>query len=245
MLNRNSILPLYYQLAQNLRIQIKSNYFKSGQKIPSERNLMDQYKVSRNTVRQAVDILVQEGLLHRDHGYGTYVSNLETIFHYKLNNFIENNTLLERAGYKPSFNTLSTSEVIPDDTLCKKLNISPSDRVVRFTKLFFGNKQPAMFTEDFVSKRLIKSDFDYSGGGEAYLSFLERITGIRVENVLIEIVLREVDEHIAAKLNCPTGLTVMVFEETFLDNSQRIPVAFSHNYFNREVFSFRLLTSCC
>ncbi len=245
MLNRNSKLPLYYQLAQILRNQIKSNYFNSGQKIPSERNLMNQYKVSRNTVRQAVDILVQDGLLHRVHGYGTYVSNLDTIFHYKLNNFVENNALLERAGYKPSFKTLSTSEVSPNEKLCRKLNISPVDPVICFTKLFFGNNQPAMFTEDFISKSLIKTDFDQSGGGEAYLTFLERMTGIRVENVLIEIVLREVDEHIAEKLNCPTGMTVMVFEETFLDNSQSIPVAYSHNYFNREIFSFRLLTSCC
>lgn len=245
MLNRHSMLPLYYQLAQVLRFQIETNYFKSGEKIPSERELMSQYQVSRNTVRHAVSELVQEGLLHRDHGYGTYVSNLETNFHYKLNQFIENNALLERAGYQPKFETISTAEISPDEVLIKKLNLLSTDRVIRFTKLFFGNERPAMYTQDFVAKKLIKSEFDQSGGGDAYLTFLEKITGIRVEHVLIEIVLREVDEVISSLLNCPVGITVMVFEETFLDSTQKIPIAYSHNYFNREVFSFRLLTSCC
>lgn len=244
MLDRNSILPLYYQLAQILRIQIHSDLYKSGQKIPSERDLMDQFKISRNTVRQAVDILVQEGLLHRDHGYGTYVSNLETHFHYKLNNFIENNTLLKRAGYVPSVKTLSTELIFPDSKLCKMLEISSTDQVICFSKLFYANDRPAMYTQDFIAKSLAKSEFESSGGGEAYLAFLESITGIRVEHVLIDIVLREVDEDIAALFNCSPDTTVMVFEETFLDNTQRIPIAYSHNYFNREVLSFRLLTSC-
>jgi GntR family transcriptional regulator len=244
-LNRNSIIPLYFQLTQILRSQIQKGDFKSGQKIPSERDLMSAYHVSRNTVRQAIDILEQEGLLHREHGFGTYVSNLSNNFHYKLDNFIENNHLLERAGYTPSVKTLSTVEIYPEASVRAALALSEEDQVVCFTKTFLGNERPAMYTRDFIPLKSLKNNFDETGGGEAYLSFLEHNTGIRVEYVLVDIVLREVDEEIANHFNCPVGATVMVFEETFLDGTQKIPISFSHNYFNREILAFRLLTSCC
>jgi GntR family transcriptional regulator len=244
-LNRNSILPLYFQLTHILRTQIQAGNYCAGEKIPSERELMSLYHVSRNTVRQAIDILEQEGLVHRDHGFGTYVSNLSTQFHYKLDTFIENNHLLVKAGYIPSATTLSRDQKRPDEKVRTILGLSPDEEVTCFTKIFFGNERPAMYTQDFIPSKLLGKDFDESGGSEAYLKFLEQITGIRVEYVLVDIVLREVNEDIAKYFNCPVGATVMVFEETFLDSTQRFPISFSHNYFNREILAFRLLTSCC
>jgi GntR family transcriptional regulator len=67
-------LPRYYQLANILRERISEGKFEAHQPIPSERQLEAIYSVSRPTIRQAIDLLVRQGFLYREHGRGTFVS---------------------------------------------------------------------------------------------------------------------------------------------------------------------------
>jgi len=74
MIERNHVLPLYYQLMQDLRTRIEHGEWKPGDVIPSERELCDTYGISRMTVRQALAELVNDGLLRREQGRGTFVA---------------------------------------------------------------------------------------------------------------------------------------------------------------------------
>lgn len=62
--------PLYQLVMLDLQTKIREQ-FESNAKLPSERTLMDQYEVSRNTIRLALDDLEQRGLIYRLHGKGT------------------------------------------------------------------------------------------------------------------------------------------------------------------------------
>ncbi len=73
MLNQQSPIPLYHQLADILTEQIRSNIYKPGDVIPSETRMAKEYKIGRPTVRQAMDTLVQKGLVERRRGSGTFV----------------------------------------------------------------------------------------------------------------------------------------------------------------------------
>ena len=72
-LERSNPLPLYYQLKEVLRHQIQAGHLVPHSAIPSEPELVSSYRVSRATVRQALTELVNEGLLYRQHGKGTFV----------------------------------------------------------------------------------------------------------------------------------------------------------------------------
>jgi GntR family transcriptional regulator len=74
MLNPDSPIPLYHQLAGLLGEQIRNGELAPGQRIPSEPQLVARYGIGRPTVRQALDSLVRQGLLCRRRGSGTYVS---------------------------------------------------------------------------------------------------------------------------------------------------------------------------
>ena len=65
----------YIQLADKLRAQIQRGDYIIGEAIPSENLLQEEYQLSRHTVRQAIGVLVNEGLLRKEKGSGTYVSN--------------------------------------------------------------------------------------------------------------------------------------------------------------------------
>ncbi len=73
MIDKNSPIPVYYQLKQDFIENINSGRWKNGQCIDSERELSEYYGVSRMTIRQALGELVQEGLLIREKGRGTFV----------------------------------------------------------------------------------------------------------------------------------------------------------------------------
>ncbi len=73
MLNPQSPIPLYHQLADLLIRQIKDGRYKTGDIIPSETGLAKTYGIGRPTVRQAMDMLVRKGLVERKRGSGTYV----------------------------------------------------------------------------------------------------------------------------------------------------------------------------
>jgi GntR family transcriptional regulator len=70
----NDSTPRYYQLASILRERISSGELAPRHPIPSERQLEEIYSVSRTTIRQAIDLLVRQGFLYREHGRGTFVS---------------------------------------------------------------------------------------------------------------------------------------------------------------------------
>lgn len=72
-IERGSGTPLYRQLATILRGRIEKGLFRPGERIPTEYELCDQFRVSRICVRQALAELVHEGLLQRRQGSGTYV----------------------------------------------------------------------------------------------------------------------------------------------------------------------------
>lgn len=73
MIDKNSPIPAYYQIKQIILEKINNNEWKVGQCIASERELSEAYGVSRMTVRQALGELVQEGILFREKGKGTFV----------------------------------------------------------------------------------------------------------------------------------------------------------------------------
>lgn len=68
--------PKYYDLMEDLEKKIKSGEFRPGEKLPSENELSVRYKVSRQTVRSALEILEAQGLTYARHGSGTFVSEL-------------------------------------------------------------------------------------------------------------------------------------------------------------------------
>jgi GntR family transcriptional regulator len=73
MIDKNSPIPIYYQLKEDVKQNIARGVWKEGQCIDSERELSERYGVSRMTIRQALGELVHEGILVREKGKGTFV----------------------------------------------------------------------------------------------------------------------------------------------------------------------------
>jgi GntR family transcriptional regulator, arabinose operon transcriptional repressor len=74
-LNKNSSVVLYQQLAETLKRSIRDSHLQPGAQIPTEFSLAKKYSISRGTVRQALTLLQEEGLIQRIPGRGTFLRN--------------------------------------------------------------------------------------------------------------------------------------------------------------------------
>lgn len=119
----NDYTPKYYQLATILRERISSGELTAHRPIPSERQLEEIYSVSRTTIRQAIDLLVRQGFLYREHGRGTFVSpqKLQKGIS-ELTSFSED---MRSRGLVPGQKILELKMVIPPDEVRQRLDLPP------------------------------------------------------------------------------------------------------------------------
>lgn len=114
-IDKNSPIPVYYQLKEDIKGKINQGVWKVGQCIDSERELSEQYNVSRMTVRQALGELVQEGMLLREKGKGTFVCEPKV----KQRDIMSFSEMVNRMGLKLrteviGFDTIDTPEEIEE-----------------------------------------------------------------------------------------------------------------------------------
>ncbi|HEX2980178.1 MAG TPA: GntR family transcriptional regulator, partial [Anaerolineaceae bacterium] len=137
----NDFLPRYYQLANILRDLILKGEWNAHEPIPSERQLETLYSVSRTTIRQAIDLLVRQGYLYREHGRGTFVSpqKLQKGIS-ELTSFSED---MKRRGLTPGQKILEIGEVPPPPDVCKHLELPPdSGPILRIERVRYGDNLP-------------------------------------------------------------------------------------------------------
>jgi GntR family transcriptional regulator len=137
-LSKDDPAPLYLQLQRVLREAIQNRHLHQDDAIPPERDLAEDFDVSRITVRKAIDGLVSEGLLTRRRGAGTFVaSRVEKSFS-KLSSFSED--MLSR-GRKPHSEWVykSAGAVTPEESL--SLGLSPGALVYRFHRIRYADGQ--------------------------------------------------------------------------------------------------------
>jgi GntR family transcriptional regulator len=127
---------LYLQLQDTLRDAITSRKLAPDAAIPTERELAEEFNVSRITVRKAVDGLVYEGLLTRRQGAGTFVNKRVEKSYSKMSSFTED--MISR-GRVPSSKWLSKSAglVNPEEALA--MGLSPGTTVFRFNRMRFAD----------------------------------------------------------------------------------------------------------
>lgn len=152
-LDRNHSIPLYEQLKNIIAEQIENGELKPEQQIPSERELCEKYQVSRITVRQAIALAENEGLVVRTHGRGTFVSANSKIEQglTKVSNFQETLSTQGLVGTT----IIHKADVIPNNFLLSRLlENNLREQIVNLQLIGLGNKEPIVFYDTFFSHAL-------------------------------------------------------------------------------------------
>lgn len=130
---QDSRIPLYHQIYDALRQQIEDGVYLPGDQIPTEAELSASFGVSRITVKQAIKKLVQESMLYRKQGKGTFVCQPKV--NRKLNRLISFNDEMLQKGMVPRAKVLEVEVITARRLLAEALHIPEGEKVVRIRRL--------------------------------------------------------------------------------------------------------------
>jgi GntR family transcriptional regulator len=135
-------MPRYHSLGQVIRARIQSGEWQVGQRIPSERELMRLYGISRSTVRQSIENLVREGILERAQGKGTFVAPPKIKQGLlRLRDFADT---MQRSGLEPAARLLAKGVFSPPTDVQQSLGLDSSQEVFWCQRLWLVNDFPMM-----------------------------------------------------------------------------------------------------
>lgn len=218
-LNREAGIPLYRQLEKRFCAMLQEGTLTHGEQLPSEAELMEQYGVSRTTVRLALKELEGKGLICRERGRGTYVSRTK-IEHPTtvVTSFTEDIT---NRGERPGSITLFAEPIFPSATLAAKLRISQQARVIKLERIRTADGEPVgLHISHLVGALVPGLDLEELKENDISLySILRREVGLSWGEAIETLEARLADERQRHLLLLPKGAPVLYIERlTMLRN---------------------------
>jgi len=234
-LDRNSPIPLYFQIAENLKRAIEDGMLKPGERLDNELDLTERLGVSRPTVRQAVQRLVEQGLVVRRRGLGTVVVVPRILRSVALTSLYDDLSANRR---HPSTTVLAASEIEADDELASVLALPVGAMVLSVERLRLADGTPLAIMRNHLPAGLLKGRsedaFERTG-----LYELLRSQGVELHAGQQIIGARRATAREAKLLQAPRTATVLTMTRTTFDSAGR-PVEHGSHAYLADRYSFKM-----
>jgi GntR family transcriptional regulator len=234
--DKTSPVPLYFQIAENLKQAIESGAIGPGERLDNEVQLSERLSVSRPTVRQAIQRLTQEGLVVRQRGVGTVVVNRRIQRRLALSSLYED---LKASGREPATSVLAVRSVSADEETAAALGVEPGQDVMLIERLREADGRPLAVMRNYLPADLlprmdVKSVLSRHGLYETL-----RQQGVQFHSAEEVIGARKATAAEAALLQAPRGSTVLTMARVAIDPAGRAIEYGVHAYL-AERYSFRV-----
>ena len=236
-IERESPVPLYYQLKKLLAERMSSGEWRSGDMLPTEEQLQEQYRLSRTTVRQALKELEVEGLISRHRGRGTFVSRPK-ISHSPDPRFNLTAYLIEQ-GMRPGWRVLSAGWVQATAEVAERLGVESDTHLYQLRRLRLANDEPIGYHVAHVipalGQAIDESRLD-QGGSLDYLHATGQLDE-SLANRTIEAVLAS--DEVAKRLNVLKGSPILMIRRRVFD-AAGVPVEDMRAMYRGDRFQYRV-----
>lgn len=236
MIDKNSILPIYYQIEEWIKLQIENNNYKIDKVIPSERELIDLLGVSRHTIRQAIGNLVNQGYLYRIAGKGTFVKDRNLV--YKENRYTSFTEEMEYLSKKLRNKVLSLEDDIASKSIANRLSINENDPIIKIKRVRIVDDIPVSYEMVFLSKD-IAGEITQPIAEGSLIRYYENVLNLKIghANETFESLLAidKTAEKLIIPINSPL---LLVRSKLFLENGRQIH--YTKNYFRGNKYKFTL-----
>lgn len=149
------MLPAYIKIHDAIKKDIEKEVWTIGSRLPSERDLAEHFEVSRMTLRQAITLLVEEGILERRVGSGTYVASHRV--QERMRGTTSFTEIVNSQGRKPSSKLISYQRQLASDTEINQLHLEESDYVIRMERIRYADKIPLVYEVASIPEKFIKN----------------------------------------------------------------------------------------
>lgn len=219
-LNPREATPLYEKLRTILWQQIEEGRYLPGQPIPSERELCRQYHISRITVRQAIAEMINEGVLYRKQGKGTFVARRKV--NQGLSRIVTFGRTVMDIGMKPSTRILFHGLLPADLEVASILKLPEAGQVLKLVLLGLGDGQPLVIYESYfpppIGKKMLREAMAKAKRRVAFSSYdlYGKQTGIFPVKVNQSFEAVAADQNQTRELKIPRGKALLKVTSVFM-----------------------------
>ncbi|MER7456616.1 GntR family transcriptional regulator [Micromonospora sp. NPDC126480] len=211
--DRSSPVPLYFQVAEQFAAAIQRGDLAPGDRLDSELQLADRLGLSRPTVRQAIQHLVDKGLIVRRRGVGTQVVRGEVRRSVELTSLYDD---LRRAGQRPSTSVLELATVPCPAEVAAALGVPADSEVRHLRRLRFADGEPLAVMENWLPVDRVRLTIDALQNNGLY--GILRAGGVRVRGAHQRIGARAATGAEAQMLGERRGAPVLTMTRTAYDD---------------------------
>jgi GntR family transcriptional regulator len=230
--------------AQDIRDAIHAGAYPDG-RLPAEPTLAQQLGVSKATVRHAVSILEQEGLLTRRQGAGTFIVDRALELRNNLSVNFGVTDLIESAGFEAGTHDLAVSIEPADESLQRALGLADGARLLSLHRTRTADDRVIARTTDSVSVALLAAHGLPEAEAVAFVTDHQSLyramdsLGIAVRDGVAELMPWQADAALARALGVPVGTLLLRLDQTdFIASGD--PVVHSTEYFLTNAFKFQV-----
>jgi len=223
-IDKQSVLPLYYQLKEILKEEIDIGKYKPDERIPSENELCDTLKISRNTAKQAITSLVNEGILYREQGKGTFVAKRKVL-----------NGLSELFSFSARFSELNgklrtkiifIEEIKESKEAIKYFNLKKNNDLFRIQRLRLLEDKPLSLQTSYIPKQFCKSLLKHDLEQESLINIMKNKFGANFSHFTEKIACVSADQYEADHLKMKKGSPLFLLtRKTYSKNNEIIEFA--------------------
>ena len=229
--------PMYMQIQQDLLKKINDGTFLPGEMIPSERQLAAQYQVSRLTVQNAVNALVEAGKLVRSKGKGTFVIKRNSgKFSWNSPNTMGLSAIFKERGIRKKDKVLISDEIPASPYLADKLSVPLHTPLFILTRIRCADDDSFAVEYSYLPLHYFPdiAEYDYAHVSlYAYMRSREHLpVSFRQKLIIIA-----ADEKLAKQLSIPLGDPLYYFEFTGIDEAGNL-VEYTESYIRCDKTTF-------
>ncbi|MBT1048646.1 GntR family transcriptional regulator [Streptococcus macedonicus] len=229
------MVPAYIRIHDAIKKEIDRGVWEIGQRLPSERDLADDYEVSRMTLRQAITLLVEEGILERRVGSGTYVASHRV--QEKMRGTTSFTEIVRSQGKTPSSQLISYQRKLANEAEIQQLQLKATDTVVRMERVRFADNVPLVFEVASIPEKLIQS-FNQEDITEHFFQTLTD-NGYEIGKSQQTIYAKNASERVANYLKVPKNHAVLALTQVSYFTDGR-PFEYVHSQYVGDRFEFYL-----
>lgn len=202
--------PKYYRIYENLLKKIQDGQFEDNDRFPSDTELVEEFDVSRGTVREAVKMLLMQGYLVRKQGKGTFVT-------YKK---IEQNSdvligfseLMKRHNIKPSAKIMLKEIIEPPAEVKSLMQLKDSEKIVHIIRVRYGDELPLIIERSYFNYKYFKPIYSMDLENNSIFGLLYENTDTKLGEAIQRIEAISTGKEEERMLNVPVNTPLLLLK---------------------------------
>jgi GntR family transcriptional regulator len=229
---------LRHSLAEELRARILAGEWQPGDRMPSEPELARRRTVSRSSMRAAITMLEEDGLVSRRHGSGTYVTHRPALPHDLGRNFGVS-SLITATGMQPGTVELTAGAAPAPPAVAEALEVPADSTVSRLSRVRTADGRRVVDVSDWCRiDHLPPDELPDIADGSIYRALEER--GLAVHHGVAQLTPRNAEGELARRLDVPNGTLILTIDQVDR-TADGVAVLVSREHHLADAFSFTLL----